>query len=182
MPTRKSRAKNLPRLSTANLSAELCLVNSFRSVSGTCVVDVLAGALIVHGRLSTQVRFSFNLHRDPFSIGNKCRPVDFPARDHRAISFNRGAYVSAWIPIFYKRGRVVEKVINSFHACIDILQTLLGLALASQSKPEVKPRDIVVLVLSQRFFQRRPRSRIVAVQVLSSAEKTQSSLLQVGAV
>ena len=89
--------------------------------------------------------------------------------------------------IFYKRepeavGYGVEKVINSFHARIDILQTLLRLALASQGKPEEKPRDSVVLVLSQRFFQRRPRSGIVAVQVLSSAEKAQSSLLQVGAV
>ena len=42
---------------------------------------------------------------------------------------------------------------NSFHARIDILQTFLGLALASQGKPEVKPRDIVVLVLSQRFLE-----------------------------
>ena len=64
---------------------------------------------------------------------------------------------SSWIPISYKRepeavGHAVEKVINSFHARIDILQTVLRLALASQGKPEVKPRDIVVLVLSQRFF------------------------------
>jgi hypothetical protein len=99
-----SRAKTPPRPSPQRTSPlSFILVNSFRSVSGTCVVDVLAAALIVHGRLETQVRFSFSLHRDPFSIGNKCRPVDFPARDHRAISFNRGAYVSSWIPISYKR-------------------------------------------------------------------------------
>ena len=79
-------------------------------------------------------------------------------------------------------GYVIEKVIDSFHARVDIFQTLLRLALASQGKPEVKPRDIVVLVPRKRFFQRRPRPRIVAVQVLSSAEKAQSSLLQFGAV
>jgi hypothetical protein len=48
-------------------------------------------------------------------------------------------------------GYVIEKVINSFHARVDVSQTVLCLALARQGKAKVQACNIVVLVLSKRF-------------------------------
>ena len=101
---------------------------------------------------SNYVWLLFDVHRYRFSIGNECWPVDLTAGDHGAISFNAGTYVSSWIPVSSIGkpegvGYVIDKVIDSFHRRVDILQTLLTLALASPRKPKVEPRDVVVLVL-----------------------------------
>jgi hypothetical protein len=53
-----------------------------------------AGSISVEGLLRSSVlprliRLSFRLEGDRLAIGNKRWPVDFSARDHRAILFNR---------------------------------------------------------------------------------------------
>src|SRR4029079_821755 len=75
-----------------------------------------------------------------------------------------------------------EKLVNPFHAFVHDLRSGRGIALPGNRKTEIQARDTVAGVPGKGRFQRLSRFRIVAVQILSSAEVTQDSRPEIASI